>query len=108
MQCAWLSPIGAPAQSFGVDITCDDGAVDVPDKATVELAQQQYVPDAVLEAAGGIAVLGQQVGDLRGPVTTVHVPRVTVSTTQLELGADSDVGGPPSVAAAEQLLGIAG
>jgi len=51
------------------------------------------VPDAGLEAAGGIANLGRAVGDLRSLTTVTNVPGVYVTLTQTKLGVDPDFGG---------------
>lgn len=107
-ECYWKSPIGAEAVTFGVNVDPNNGADDVPTVDTMELAGLEYVPDAGLEAAGGMADLGRTVGDLRGLTTVANVPGVYVTFTQMKLGVDPDFGGTPAVAAAKQLLGIDG
>lgn len=106
--CSWISPIGADAVTFGVNVDPNNGAVDVPTADTIELSGLEYVPDAGLEAAGGIADLQRTTGDLRGVTTITNVPGVYVSIAQLKLGVDADFGGAVAVAAAKQLLGIDG
>lgn len=109
VDCLWKSPTNADViATFGVTVDANMGADDVPTKEIIELSGLEYVPDAGLEAAGGIANLGRAVGDLRSLTTVTNVPGVYVTFTQTLLGVDPDFGGTPAVAAAKQLLGIDG
>ncbi|UIN30881.1 hypothetical protein [Microbacterium binotii] len=109
VRCMWKSPTNADViASFGATVDANMGADDVPTKDIIELSGLEYVPDAGLEAAGGIANLGRAVGDLRSLTTVTNVPGVYVTLTQTKLGVDPDFGGTPAVAVAKQLLGIDG
>lgn len=109
VRCMWKSPTNADViASFGATVDANTGAGDVPTKDIIELSGLEYVPDAGLEAAGGIANLGRAVGDLRSLTTVTNVPGVYVTLTQTKLGVDPDFGGTPAVAVAKQLLGIDG
>lgn len=109
VDCSWKSPTGADViATFGVTVDANSGAGDVPTTDVIEMSGLEYVPDAGLEAAGGMADLGRTVGDLRGLTTVTNVPGVYVTLTQMKLGVDPDFGGAPAVAAAKQILGIDG
>lgn len=109
VDCLWKSPTNADViASFGATVDANTGANDVPTKDIIELSGLEYVPDAGLEAAGGIANVGRAVGDLRSLTTVTNVPGVYVTLTQTKLGVDPDFGGTPAVDAAKQLLGIDG
>lgn len=108
VSCYWGSPVGAEPVVFGVTVDPNNGVGDVPDTDTIALSGLEYVPDAGLEAAGGIASLLRAVGDRASLTTTTTVPGVYISFSQVKAGADPDFGGTAAVAAAKQLLGIDG
>ncbi|KXC05524.1 hypothetical protein [Microbacterium hominis] len=108
VQCDWISAIGDDVNNVSITVTTNNGAVDVAAKDDIAAIGSEYVADAALEARGGIAWLTKNTGDLRIFVTNVDVPGLAVAITSGALNQDPRISGGPAVAAAKQLLGIAG
>lgn len=108
VQCAWKSTMGDYANTVLVTVTTNNGAVDVPTKDDIAAIGSEYIADAAVEARGGIAYGTKSTGDLRMYGTLVDMPGLGVSITSGALNEDPRIFGAPAVAAAKQLLGIAG
>ncbi len=106
--CTWQAPEGGDLSSAGIRVSIDPngGADDLADDDTLALLDFERLPDAAVDAAGGIAYLAEGSGDLRSTATTVEVPGVTISVTHTALGADPTFVGDVAVGAMDQILGL--
>lgn len=108
VQCNWMSTTGDYVNTVLLTVTTNNGAGDVPKKEDIAAIGSEYIADAAVEARGGIAYGTKSTGDLRIYGTLVDVPGVGVSISSGALNEDPRIFGAPAVAAAKQLLGIAG
>ncbi|AXA96683.1 hypothetical protein [Microbacterium sp. PM5] len=108
VQCNWMSTTGDYVNTVLVTVTTNNGAVDVPKKEDIAAIGSEYIADGAVEARGGIAYGTKSTGDLRIYGTLVDMPGVGVSISSGALNEDPRLFGAPAVAAAKQLLGIAG
>lgn len=108
VRCTWMSTTGDYVNTVDISVTTNNGAVDVPKKDDIAAIGSEYIADAAVEARGGIAYGTKSTGDLRIYGTLVDVPGVGVSISSGALNEDPRIFGDPAVAAAKQLLGIAG
>ncbi len=108
VQCDWMSTTGDYVNTVSVSVTSNNGAVDVPKKEDIAAIGSEYLPDAAVEARGGIAYGTKNTGDLRIFGVLVDVPGIGVAITSGALNEDPRLFGAPAVAVAKQLLGIAG
>lgn len=108
VQCNWMSTTGDYVNTVLVTVTTNNGAVDVPKKDDIAAIGSEYIADGAVEARGGIAYGTKSTGDLRIYGTLVDMPGVGVSISSGALNEDPRLFGAPAVAAAKQLLGIAG
>lgn len=108
VQCNWMSTTGDYVNTVLLTVTTNNGAGDVPKKEDIAAIGSEYIADAAVEARGGIAYGTTSTGDLRIYGTLVDVPGVGVSISSGALNEDPRIFGAPAVAAAKQLLGIAG
>lgn len=108
VQCNWMSTTGDDVNTVLVTVTTNNGAVDVPKKDDIAAIGSEYLADGAVEARGGIAYGTKSTGDLRIYGTLVDMPGVGVSISSGALNEDPRLFGAPAVAAAKQLLGIAG
>jgi len=108
VQCTWMSTTGDYVNTVLVTVTTNNGAVDVPKKDDIAAIGSEYIADGAVEARGGIAYGTKSTGDLRIYGTLVDMPGVGVSISSGALNEDPRLFGAPAVAAAKQLLGIAG
>ncbi|GAA4055821.1 hypothetical protein GCM10023065_29580 [Microbacterium laevaniformans] len=108
VQCNWMSTTGDYVNTVLLTVTTNNGAGDVPKKEDIAAIGSEYIADAAVEARGGIAYGTKSTGDLRIYGTLVDMPGVGVSISSGALNEDPRLFGAPAVAAAKQLLGIAG
>lgn len=108
VQCDWMSTTGDYVNTVSVSVTSNNGAVDVPKKEDIAAIGSEYLPDAAVEARGGIAYGTKNTGDLRIFGVLVDVPGIGVAVTSGALNEDPRLFGAPAVAVAKQLLGISG
>lgn len=108
VQCDWMSTTGDYVNTVSVSVTSNNGAVDVPKKEDIAAIGSEYLPDAAVEARGGIAYGTKNTGDLRIFGVLVDVPGIGVAITSGALNEDPRLFGAPAVAVAKQLLGIGG
>lgn len=108
VQCDWMSTTGDYVNTVSVSVTSNNGAVDVPKKEDIAAIGSEYLPDAAVEARGGIAYGTKNTGDLRIFGVLVDVPGIGVAVTSGALNEDPRLFGAPAVAVAKQLLGIGG
>lgn len=108
VQCDWMSTTGDYVNTVSIAVSTNNGAVDVPKKEDIAAIGSEYLPDAAVEARGGIAYGTKNAGDLRIFGVLVDIPGVGVAITSGALNEDPRIFGAPAVAVAKQLLGIAG
>ncbi|KXZ61281.1 hypothetical protein Mlaev_00705 [Microbacterium laevaniformans] len=108
VRCTWMSTTGDYVNTVDISVTTNNGAVDVPKKDDIAAIGSEYLADGAVEARGGIAYGTTSTGDLRIYGTLVDMPGVGVSISSGALNEDPRLFGAPAVAAAKQLLGIAG
>lgn len=108
VQCSWGSGIGDDVNAVTLQIDPNGGAASVSPKDVIASLGFEDLADAAIEAHGGVAWQAAGTGDLRIYATMVEVPGVSVSFSSGALNEDPRLFGAPAVAAAKQLLGIAG
>ena len=107
--CSWETPESATNldEIRSVEIVLAPGTGTVPSAGDLETGGLELVPDAEIEAAGGIAyTMGEAVSVAAVSVTQVHLPDVEVSVTGGQWGDYPSLDAPTSVAVAKDLLDL--
>lgn len=107
--CAWEAPDSATNldEIRSVEIVLAPGSGNVPAASDLETGGLELLPDADIEAAGGIAyTMGEAVSVAAVSVTQIQLPDVEVSITGGQWGDYPSLDAPTSVTVAKELLDL--
>ncbi|MGX7725200.1 hypothetical protein [Rhodococcus sp. 5G237] len=107
--CAWETPDSATSldEIRSVEIVLAPGSGNVPAASDLETGGLELLPDADIEAAGGIAyTMGEAVSVAAVSVTQIQLPEVEVSITGGQWGDYPSLDAPTSVTVAKELLDL--
>ncbi|MEU5843911.1 hypothetical protein [Rhodococcus sp. NPDC047139] len=107
--CAWETPDDAAGleEIRSVEIVMAPGSGTVPSASDLETGGLVLIPDAEIEAAGGVAyTMGQAVSTVAVSVTQIQLPDVEVSISGGQWGDQPSLDAPTSVAVAKELLDL--
>ncbi|MGU3583233.1 hypothetical protein ACLBYD_08580 [Rhodococcus sp. C26F] len=107
--CAWETPDSATNldEIRSVEIVLAPGSGNVPAASDLETGGLELLPDADIEAAGGIAyTMGEAVSVAAVSVTQIQLPDVEVSITGGQWGDYPSLDAPTSVTVAKELLDL--
>ncbi|WP_016934942.1 hypothetical protein [Rhodococcus sp. R1101] len=107
--CSWETPDSATSldEIRSVEIVLAPGSGTVPSASDLETGGLEPIPDADIEAAGGIAyTMGQAVSVAAVSVTQIQLPEVEVSITGGQWGDHPSLDAPTSVTVAKELLDL--
>lgn len=107
--CAWETRDSATNldEIRSVEIVLAPGSGNVPAAGDLETGGLELLPDADIEAAGGIAyTMGEAVSVAAVSVTQIQLPEVEVSITGGQWGDYPSLDAPTSVTVAKELLDL--
>jgi hypothetical protein len=107
--CSWIpATSGAGTAHAALRLSADpnQGADDVPTQEILDTIGAAKVPDAEVEAAGGMAMMTQSKGSLQITVTALALPGISVQLTDGAIGQEPSLVGPAAVGAMKKLIGL--
>ncbi|MBS9372366.1 hypothetical protein [Rhodococcus sp. B50] len=107
--CSWETSDSATSldEIRSVEIVLAPGSGTVPSASDLETGGLELIPDADIEAAGGIAyTMGEAVSVAAVSVTQIQLPEVEVSITGGQWGDYPSLDAPTSVTVAKELLDL--